>query len=188
MLFSLDCMLFSFIASTSSFWVFGLYLLSLIYRRCQAKSYWTAIKIRSKTDSSKPQLLITQQTFVLMKMSWRLLEDVFRLRLQKTSSRRLDQDEYVRLSLTSSRRLQDVLVKTNIFVLVIRLQDVFKTSSRPLAKTFSRRFQGVFKTSCKNVFKTSSRRLEKRLQDIFKTSARRLTKISSRRFQGVSSS
>ena len=55
---------------------------------------------------------------------WRRLEDVFRLHLRKTSSRRLDQDEYIRLSLTSS---EDVLVKTNIFVLAIRLQDVFKT-------------------------------------------------------------
>ena len=44
--------------------------------------------------------------------------------------RRLDQDKYVRLSLTSS---EDVLVKTNIFVLAIRLQDVFKTFwSRPI--------------------------------------------------------
>ena len=40
----------------------------------------------------------------------RLDEDVFRLRLQKTSS----------------RRLQDVLVKTNIFILAIRLQDVLQ--------------------------------------------------------------
>ena len=35
----------------------------------------------------------------------------------------------LRLQKTSSRRLQDVLVKTNIFVLAIRLQNVFKTSS-----------------------------------------------------------
>ena len=53
----------------------------------------------------------TQQTFVLMKTSWRRLKDVFRFRLQKTSS----------------RRLQDVFTKTNIFLLIIRLQ---KTSSR----------------------------------------------------------
>ena len=57
----------------------------------------------------------------------------------------------IRLQKTSSRRLQDVLVKTNIFVLAIRLQDVFKT--------FSRRLQDIFKTSCQDVFKTSSRRL-----------------------------
>ena len=84
-----------------------------------------------------------QRTFVLMKSSWR----------------RLDQDEYVRLSLKSS---EDILVKTNIFVLAI----VFKT--------FWRRLKDVLK----NVLKTSSRRL----QYIFKT------KISSRRFQDVSSS
>ena len=110
-----------------------------------------------------------------MKTSWRCLsssssEDVF-----KTSSRLLDEDKYIRLShalqKTSSRRLQDVLVRTNIFALVIR--DVFKTSSgsvfkaspRRLQKMFSRRLQDIFKTSCKKVFKASSRRL----QDIFKT-------------------
>ena len=43
-----------------------------------------------------------------MKTSWRRLEDVFCLRLQKTSS----------------RRLQDVLIKTNTFGLVIIIQDV----------------------------------------------------------------
>ena len=92
-----------------------------------------------------------------MKTSWRRLEDVFRLRLQKTSWRRL-QDVFIKTNMftlalclqkTSSRRLQDVLVKTNIFVLAIRLQDVFKTFSRCL----------------QDVFKTSSRRL----QDFFKT-------------------
>ena len=65
------------------------------------------------------------------------------------------------------------LDQDNIFVLVIRLQDVFKTFSRRLAKMSSRRFQDVFKTSCKNVFKTSSRRLQdvlqRYLQDVFKT-------------------
>ena len=80
----------------------------------------------------------------------RLDEDVFRLRLQKTSWRRLDQDEYVRLSLTSS-------------------EDVFKTSwSRPIYsswpyvfKTFSRRLQDIFETSGKDIFKTFSRRIIK---------------------------
>ena len=98
---------------------------------------------------------------------WRRLEDVLKTSFVFVFRRRLDQDEYVRLSLTSS---EDVLVKTNIFVLAIclqdvfktssrHLQDVFKTSSRRLAKMSTRRFQDVFKTSCKNVFKTSSRRL-----------------------------
>ena len=113
---------------------------------------------------------IFHQTYILMKTSWRRLEDVFCLRLQKTYSRRLDQDEYIRLSHTSS---EDVLVKTNIFFLTMRLQSVFKTSSRGL--------QYVFKTSCKNVFKTSSRRL----QDVLKTSSRHLQDVLQRYLQDV---
>ena len=92
----------------------------------------------------------SQQTFVLIKTSWRRLEDAFRLRLQKTSW----------------RHLEDVLVKINIFVLAIRLQDVFKTSSRRLAKTSSRHLQDVFKT------------FSRRLQDVFKTSSRRIIKLN----------
>ena len=88
---------------------------------------------------------------------WRRLEDVFKTSFVFVFRRRLDQDEYFRLSLTSSeessRRLQDVLVKTNIFVLAIRLQDVFKTSSR--------RFEDVFKTSSRRLAKMSSRRIIK---------------------------
>ena len=67
----------------------------------------------------------------------------------------------LRLQKTSSRRLPDVLVKTNIFALAICLQDVFKTSSRHLQdvlKTSSRCLQDIFKTSCKDIFKTFSRR------------------------------
>ena len=93
---------------------------------------------------------LAQQTFVLMKTSWRCLSSSSSEDVWKTFLRRLDQDEYVRLSLTSS-------------------EDVFKTSwSKPIYsswpyvfKTSSRRFQHVFKTSCKSVFKTSSRRLPK---------------------------
>ena len=62
----------------------------------------------------------------------------------------------LRLQKTSSRRLQDVLVKTSIFLLAIRLQDVFKM--------FSRRLQDV---------------LQKRLPDIFKASSRRFEDVSS---------
>ena len=64
-----------------------------------------------------------------------------------------------------SRLLQDILIKTNIFVLAIHLHNVFKT--------FSRHLPDVFKTSSKSVFKTSSRPL---------------AKMSSRRFQDISSS
>ena len=90
----------------------------------------------------------------------------------------------LRLQKTSSRRLQDVLIKTNIFALLIHLQ---KTSSRRLHQdqqirlghTSSRRFQDFFKTSSRifqDVFKTSSRCFEnvfqtssRHLQDVFKT-------------------
>ena len=78
------------------------------------------------------------------------------------------------------RRLQGVLIKTNIFVLAIRLQDVFKV--------FSRRVQDVFKTLCQDIFKTFSRHLKENLQDIFRTSSRRLEgifKMSSKRLQDL---
>ena len=122
----------------------------------------------------------------VLKTSWRCLEDVFRLRFQKTSS----------------RRLQDVLIKKNMFALAFRLQ---KTSSRRLGQDqciclghmSSRRLQDVFKTSSRhlqdvlktssrllqNVFKTSSRRLKtssRCLQDIFKTSCKDIFKTFSR--------
>ena len=96
---------------------------------------------------------ITQQTFALMKTSWRRLwslssEDVF-----KTSSTRLDQDE--------------------VFALLIRLQKTSWSRSTYSSwsyvfKTFSRRLQDVFKTSSEllqDVLKTSSRHL----QHVFKT-------------------
>ena len=118
-----------------------------------------------KPGGSFAQAETVQQTFVLMKTPSRRLEDVFRLRLQKTSwSRRT----YWPYSKVFRRRLQDVLIKTNIFVLVIHLQDVFKA--------FWRHLQDVYEM------------FWKRLQDVFKTSSRRLAKMSSRRFQDVSSS
>ena len=93
----------------------------------------------------------TRQTFILMKTSWRRLEGVFRLRLQKTSSRRLDEDEYILINHTSS-------------------EDVFKTSwSRPIYSSCPY----VFKTSSRHLAKTSSRRLAntswRHLQDVLKT-------------------
>ena len=83
-------------------------------------------------------------------------------------------------------RLQDVLVKTNIFVLSFKrsCKNDFKTSSRPLQDVLPILLQNVFKTSCKYILKTSSRHFE----DVFKTSSRRLSKTPSRRFQDVSSS
>ena len=104
---------------------------------------------------SMSELIFSEQTFVLMKTSF-----VFLFRT----------------------RLQDVLIKTNIFALVIRFQ---KTSlSRPtysslpyVCKKSSRRFQDLFNMSCQDVCNTSSRRLaetsSRHLQEIFKSFCRR---------------
>ena len=96
----------------------------------------------------------------------RLDEDLLKTSFVFAFRRRLDQDKYVCLGLASSE--EDVLVKTNIFVLDIRLQDVFKT--------FSRRLQGVLQKRLQDVLKTSS----ERLQDILKTSCQDVFKTSSR--------
>ena len=82
---------------------------------------------------------LSKTQFLLWPINIRLDEDVFRC---------LDQDVYIHLSHTC---------KTNIFVLVIRIQDVFKTSSRHL--------QDVFKTSSRRLANTSWRHL----QDVLKT-------------------
>ena len=141
-------------------------------------------------------LAITQRTFVLMKTSSKSLEDVFRLGLQKTSSRRLDQDENVCPSLTSSedefKTSSNVLVKTNILALAMRLQDVFQRRLQNVFKTSTRRLQDVFKTSSRllaqtswrhlqNVFKTSSRPL----QDVLKTSSRHLQHVLQRHLRDI---
>ena len=81
---------------------------------------------------------------------------------------------------------EHVLIKTNIFALVIRLQKAscktaFKTSLRHLAKTSSRHLQDVLKTSSKHPQGV----LPRSLQGVFKTSSRRLVKTSSRHLQGI---
>ena len=75
------------------------------------------------------------------------------------------------------RRLQSVLIKTNILVLIMHLQDVFKTFSRCLSKTSSRHLEDVLQKSLQDIFETSWRRFD----DVLNTSSRRLCKISWRR-------
>ena len=130
-------------------------------------------------------LVISKQTFVLVKTSWRHLEDVFRL--QKTFSRRLGQDGHIHYTHTSSgdvfktswRRFQDVLQE--------RLLDIFKTSSKrfqDVFKTSSRHLQNVYKTFSRGLAKTSSRHLQDAFQtfwDVFKTSCKDVFKTLSRR-------
>ena len=102
----------------------------------------------------------------------RLDEDVLKMSFVFVFKRRL-QDVLMKTNIfllitVFRRRLQDVLAKTNIFVLFKRLYDVFKASSRRLQgvfKIFSRRLQDVFKISSKRLQEVSQIRLE----DIFKT-------------------
>ena len=97
----------------------------------------------------------TQQTFVLMKTSWRRLstsssDDTF-----KIPSRRLQQDEYIRLSHALS---EDVFKTSWSRPIISSWPYVFTKSSRrfqDIFKTSSRRLQNDFKTSCKNVFKVN---------------------------------
>ena len=63
-------------------------------------------------------------------------------------------------------RFARFLIKTNRFVLVIRLQDVLP-----------RRLQNLFKTSSRRLVKTSSRHLQDVLQDVLKTSSKRLQDV-----------
>ena len=119
--------------------------------------------------------VLSQQTFVLMKTSWR--------RFSSLPSK----DLLMKTNIFLLIYLQDVLVKANIFVLSIRLQGVFKT--------FSRCLQDVFKASSRHLAKKSSRRLQDvfntiswRLQDVFKTFSRRFQdvfKMSPTCFQDV---
>ena len=97
--------------------------------------------------------LSSQQTFVLMKTSF-----VF----------------------VFKRRLQDVLIKTNIFVFAICLQDVLKTFSRYLAKESLRHLQDVLqKMSLQDLFKTYHQIklfFLTRLREVFNTFLRRTAK------------
>ena len=159
-----------------------------------------------KTSSRQFQDIFNTSSRRLAKTSSRHLEDVFEM---GPANIRLDED-FLKTSFVFvfRRRLQDILIKANIFTLLISLQktssrrfqdilqtrlqnvsktsckNVFKTSSRHLTKTFSRRLQNVFKKPCKNIFKTSSRPL----QDVLKTSSGRLAKMSLRPVLDVSSS
>ena len=90
--------------------------------------------------------VLAQQTFVLMKTSWRCLEDVFRLEdVLKTSWRRLEHVWPRRIYWSWARRLEDVFwrheAKANIFVLM----KTFWRRSRHLQDVLQRYLQDVFK-------------------------------------------
>ena len=104
---------------------------------------------------------------------WRRIEDVSRLWLQQMSSR-CPQDILIKIYLpwpyvfksfwsrrvflpwayVFRRHLQDVLIKTNIFGLIIRLQDVLKTFSRCLQDVLLTRLQEVLRLTAKaNIYR-----------------------------------
>ena len=110
-------------------------------------------------------VLKTSSRYVLKTSSTRLQRNNFTS--SKTSWRRLqDQEMFAGMIIPSKHsswwrcleelfclRLQDVLIKTNIFALVIRLQK--KSSSRPIhssCHTSSRRLQDVLKTSSRFIY------------------------------------
>ena len=88
---------------------------------------------------------------------------------------RLDED-VLKISFVSvfRRYFQDVLVKNNIFVLVIRLQDVFKMLSRRLQDVLQKHLHNIFKMSWRCYHQEMSSR---HIQDILQTSLRRLQGI-----------
>ena len=102
-----------------------------------------------------------RQLFVLMK--------AFRLCLQITYSRRL-QDEYIQIDHACSEDIFK-MSKTNVLVLVICFQEVFKTFSRGLAKKSSRHLQDVLQRC---YLKRLRNFLQRCLQDILKMFSRRL--------------
>ena len=116
-----------------------------------------------------------------MKTSWRFLEDLFPLCLQKVfkiSSWRIDQDEYICLSHTF---LEDVFKKSWSRPIHSSWSYVFKTSSRRLAKhlqdffkTFWTRLQDILQKPLQDIFKMTSRRFE----DIYNTSSKHLQGVS----------
>ena len=123
-----------------------------LWRRCFPVSFVKLLRIPSSTEHLR--WLLLNIIYIFLKTSFVF---VFRRRLQDVLTKTNMFALALRLQKMSSRHLQDVLVKTNIYVLIIRLQDVFKTFSGRLQdvfKTFSRRLQDV---------------LQKRLQYIFKT-------------------
>ena len=98
-----------------------------------------------------------QQTFVLMKISSRRLEDVFCFHFQKSLKDVFIKANVLASRRMTSRRLQDFLPR--------RLQDVFKTFTGSLAKTSSRYLQDVLKTSSRHLQDV----LQRCLQDALKT-------------------
>ena len=121
---------------------------------CQTMRIFSIYILLSRRINTRPANIRPDKDFLKKSFVF-----VFRKRLQDVLIKTNVFVLIIRLQKTPSRHFQDVLVRANIFVLAIRLQDVFKTSCKNVFNTSSRRLQGVLKTSCKDVFKTFSRRI-----------------------------
>ena len=138
-------------------------------------------KIKSSHVTTEPLLdkVICKST-ILLRMIETGLEFLEKSSINLPANIRLDEDvlktSWRHLSSSSS---EDVLIKTNMFALALRLQDVLPRCLQDVFKTSSRRLQDVFKTSSRHLqdaLKTSSGRLQnifkissRHLQDVFKT-------------------
>ena len=122
--------------------------------------------------------IFSRQTFVLMKMSLKPLDQDEYIHLSHTSSKDIFKTSCSRpiysswsyVFKTSSRRLQDILPRC-LQTFPRRLQDFLQEHLQDICKTFSRRsvkivcktssrsFQDIFKRSSNDVFKRFSRRI-----------------------------
>ena len=110
--------------------------------RVNKKPRWKE-KIEKEINEMREEVLILDELIRRVKVKSRIPPNI--CLDEGAFSRRI----YSPQSYVFIRSLQDVLVKTSTFVLVIRLQDVFKTS-----------FKIVFKTSARRLAKISLKRFQ----------------------------
>ena len=150
-----------------------IYIYIYIYIQIYTYKYIQLYNLRIYTGS----ILLDEDAVFVFKTSW-------------------SRPKYSLYSYVFRRHLQDVIVKINIFILVIHLQDVFNTSCKNVFKTSCqdvfKTFSNVFKTSSRHLAKTSSRHVQnvfktssRHLQDVFETSSRHLQDVLQRCLQNV---
>ena len=135
------------------------------------------LKLMFTQPSKLNKKLINFKQGIFLSITWRYWLNEYHISKSNPENIRLEDVFCLCLQKISSRRLQDVLIKTNIFALVIRPQNVLRRLDKDqyihLGHTLSRRLQDVFQT------------FSRRLQDVFKMSLRCLPKNSSRDLQDV---
>ena len=149
------------------FWIFAIFV-TLINRARKCKLFRLGYGIWNLEINAKLTALVNFPLFrAIFKTLKQLLGGFISVLILMLPSKHLS---WWSLSPSSSEEVlktsSDFLIKTNIFALVIRLQNM--SWSRPIYSFWPY----IFKTSWRrlpDVFKTSSRRLARYLQDVFKT-------------------